>query len=82
MKDTKTLKKMVKHSTEKGLAKLALAYATGKGVRLTREEVDAIYGMDDAMHTRLNNEYEAMIEKEAAKGGGDTARSEAAKETQ
>ena len=67
VKDAKTLRKMVKRSTEKGLAKLALACVSGRGVRLSRDEVCDIYDMDNALHTRLQNEFDAMVEKGAKK---------------
>mgnify|MGYP007071620021 FL=1 len=59
----KSLKHMKKNGHEKALAKLALAWVLRTGVRLTSEEVEQIYGMDNALHTRLDNEWNRILDE-------------------
>jgi len=60
----KELRKIRRAGVERGLAKLALACLNCRGVTLSAKEVEEIYMLDDALHTRLNNEVDAMIDKE------------------
>ena len=40
---------------ERALARVALAWHQGRGIRLSGKDVDDIIQMDDALHTRLWN---------------------------
>jgi len=62
----KELRKIRRAGVERGLAKLALACWKCRGVTLSAKEVEEIYLLDDALHTRLNNVVDAM--EDAKKG--------------
>ncbi len=40
--------------------RIALAHAEGRGIRLTADEVVQLFELDDALHTRVNNERERI----------------------
>jgi len=46
-----------------------LACLNCRGVTLSAKEVEEIYMLDDALHTRLNNEVDAMEDKARTERG-------------
>lgn len=56
----KALRRLAKaDGSERVMARIALAFHYGKGVRLSGSDVAELFGPDDALHARLYMNYDA-----------------------
>jgi hypothetical protein len=61
--DRKDMRALLKDKRleDRVVVRIALAHAECRGIRLTADEVDALFGRDDALHTRVDNEVNRLL---------------------